>query len=191
MTNDDLLALFRETGALLEGHFQLTSGLHSPQYFQCARVLQHPRHMERLCGELAAQVRPLRPDCVIAPALGGIVVGQEVGRQLGVRTMFTERKNETMELRRGFTIAPGERVVVCEDVVTTGGSVAEVLAIVRRLGGVPVAAAYIVDRSGGTVDFGVPSHSLLRLHAVTHPPADCPLCRSGSAPVKPGSRPAP
>jgi orotate phosphoribosyltransferase len=189
MTNDDLLTLFRETGALLDGHFQLTSGLHSSQYFQCARVLQHPAHTERLCGALAAQVRPLRPDCVIAPALGGIVVGQEVGRQLGVRTMFTERKDRSMELRRGFTITPGERVVVCEDVVTTGGSVVEVLNIVRERGGVPVAAAYIVDRSGGTVDFGVSSVSLLRLHVVTWQPADCPLCRTGSPAVKPGSRP--
>lgn len=189
MTNDDLLTLFRDTGALLDGHFQLTSGLHSSQYFQCARVLQYPAHTERLCGALAAQVRPLRPDCVIAPALGGIVVGQEVGRQLGVRTMFTERKDRSMELRRGFVITPGERVVVCEDVVTTGGSIVEVLNIVRERGGVPVAAAYIVDRSGGTVDFGVPSVPLLRLHVVTWQPAECPLCRTGSPAVKPGSRP--
>jgi orotate phosphoribosyltransferase len=188
MTNDDLLALFTETGALLEGHFQLTSGLHSPQYFQCARVLQHPRHAERLCGMLAESVRTLRPDCVVAPALGGIVVGQEVGRQLGVRTMFTERKDGAMELRRGFAITPGERVVVCEDVVTTGGSVFEVLSIVKDCGGVPVAAAYIVDRSGGTVRFDVPQFSLLQLNVVTYQPGDCPLCRRGSPAVKPGSR---
>jgi orotate phosphoribosyltransferase len=190
MTNDEILALFTETGALLEGHFQLTSGLHSPQYFQCARVLQHPRHAERLCGTLAEGVRSLRPDCVVAPALGGIVVGQEVGRQLGVRTMFTERKDGAMELRRGFAIVPGERVVVCEDVVTTGGSVFEVLSIVKDRGGIPVAAAYIVDRSGGTVRFDVPQFSLLRLTVVTYPPDDCPLCRLGTPAVKPGSRAA-
>ena len=155
METDRLLSIFRETGALLEGHFLLTSGLHSNQYFQCAKVLQHPRYCELLCGEIAETFKDQRIEVVIAPALGGIVVGQEVGRQLGVRTMFSERKDGTMQLRRGFAINAGERVLVCEDVVTTGGSVREVIQIVRASGGVVAGVASIVDRSGGTVRFEV------------------------------------
>lgn len=191
MTPEDVLAVFKETGALLEGHFQLTSGLHSNQYFQCAKVLQHPQHCTALCTVLAADARTRSVDAVIAPALGGIVVGQEVGRQLGVRTMFTERKDGEMQLRRGFAIAPGERILVCEDVVTTGGSVNEVIALVLQAGGVIAGVSCIVDRKGGTVTF--PEYAgkhtaVLTMNAVTYQPDACPLCERGVPITKPGSR---
>ncbi|MGA9119488.1 MAG: orotate phosphoribosyltransferase [Bacteroidota bacterium] len=186
------LSLFKQTGALLEGHFQLTSGLHSNQYFQCAKVLQYPEHCEALCGELAGAFRGLEVDAVIAPAMGGIVVAQEVGRQLRKRTMFTERKEGSMQLRRGFEIRRGERVLVCEDVVTTGGSVLEVIEIVRQNEGKVAGVAYIVDRSGGKVKFpmepGGLQHPVLTMDVVTYQPEACPLCAAGIPVVKPGSR---
>ncbi len=192
MKKDDVLAIFKETGALLEGHFQLTSGLHSNQYFQCAKVLQYPEHCELLCGDIAAQFSPGSVDVVIAPAMGGIVVAQEVGRQLRARTLFAERKDGTMQLRRGFTIGNGERVLVCEDVVTTGGSVNEVINIVTGCGGKVVGTGYIVDRSGGRVTFpmgdGGKQYAVLHMDVVTYKPEECPLCKAGSTPVKPGSR---
>lgn len=192
MTPDRVLALFKETRALLEGHFQLTSGLHSPHYFQCARVLQYPRHAESLCAIIAARFRTARLDAVVAPALGGIVVAQEVGRQLGVRTMFTERKDGVMQLRRGFEITSGERVLVCEDVVTTGGSVNEVIAIVKTHGGVVAGVGCIVDRSGGSVKFDMDEGgtfvATLYMDVVTYTPEACPLCRAGVPVTKPGSR---
>ena len=189
MTDDEILSVFKETGALLEGHFQLTSGLHSPRYFQCAKVLQHPRHMETFCGLIAAHFQGKPFDAVVAPALGGIVVGQEVGRQLGVRTMFTERKEGAMLLRRGFEIAPGERVLVCEDVVTTGGSVEEVIRIVRKSGATPAGVGFLVDRSGGKVRFDTSDQfALLHMDVVTYPPDRCPLCSEGHPVMKPGSR---
>lgn len=191
MTKDSVLQIFKETGALLDGHFQLTSGLHSSQYFQCAKVLQYPQHTELFCGEIAAQFRNSKVDLVIAPALGGIVVGQEVGRQLGVRTMFTERKDGVMQLRRGFEIRKDEGVLVCEDVVTTGGSVFEVISIVKERGGVIAGAGYIVDRSGGKVKFDVRDSQFATLHmdVVTYQPGDCPLCKQSIPITKPGSRP--
>ena len=192
MDHEKVLAMFKETGALLEGHFQLTSGLHSNQYFQCAKVLQYPEHCEALCGELASQFRGEAIDVVMAPAMGGIVVAQEVGRQLRKRTMFAERKDGVMQLRRGFEVRPGERVLVCEDVVTTGGSVVEVMNIVRGLGGVVAGAAFIVDRSGGRVKFeiapGGKQCPVLTMDVVSYKPDTCPLCRSGIPVVKPGSR---
>jgi orotate phosphoribosyltransferase len=190
MTDQDVLSIFRTSEALLEGHFQLTSGLHSPQYFQCAKVLQYPRYMEVLCGEIAGHFRNMAYDAVIAPALGGIVVGVEVGRQLGVRTMFAERSEGRMHLRRGFVIGPGERVLVCEDVVTTGGSVEEVIRIVKSCGGVPAGVGLLVDRSGGTVRFETRDQfALLHMDVTTYPPETCPLCAAGQAVMKPGSRP--
>lgn len=191
MTKDQVLSIFKETGALLDGHFQLTSGLHSPQYFQCAKVLQYPRHTELLCGEIAAHFAKSNIDVVIAPALGGIVVGQEVGRQLGVRTMFTERKDGVMQLRRGFEIRVGEQVLVCEDVVTTGGSVFEVISIVKERDGVIAGAGYIVDRSGGKVKFDVrdSQFATLQMDMVTYQPGECPLCKQNTPITKPGSRP--
>ncbi len=190
MDKEQVLSIFRNSGALLEGHFQLTSGLHSPNYFQCARVLQYPHYAEQLCGEIAHQFRSDGISVVIAPALGGIVVGQEVGRQLGVRTMFAERKDGAMQLRRGFEIRPGERVLVCEDVVTTGGSVVEVIRIVKMLGGVVAGVGYIVDRSGGGVVFetGDKQYSVLQMNVVTYQPDSCLLCKSGVPVTKPGSR---
>lgn len=192
LDSNHVLSIFRETGALLEGHFQLTSGLHSPNYFQCARVLQYPQQAEQLCGVIASCFRRARIDAVVAPALGGIVVGQEVGRQLGVRSMFTERKDGVMQLRRGFEIHAGERVLVCEDVVTTGGSVNEVIAIVRALGGNVAGVGCIVDRSGGKVTFDVDEGgqyvAALHMDVVTFQPHECPLCQSGVPVTKPGSR---
>jgi orotate phosphoribosyltransferase len=187
-----VLDMFRRSGALLEGHFQLTSGLHSNQYFQCARVLQYPEYAEALCGDIAEAFRGGVIDAVIAPAIGGIVVAQETGRQLRVRTMFAERKEGAMELRRGFTLKPGERVLVCEDVVTTGGSVQEVIDIVRRFGGKVAGVGYIVDRSNGSVRFAMDDrskqHPVLTMDVVAYAPEQCPLCAQGSKPVKPGSR---
>jgi orotate phosphoribosyltransferase len=191
MTPNDVLAIFKETGALLEGHFLLTSGLHSNQYFQCAKVLQYPRHCETLCRVIAGHFAGSRIDAVIAPAMGGIVVGQEVGRQLGVRTMFAERKEGVMQIRRGFEITPGERVLVCEDVVTTGGSVKEVIQLVLDRKGILAGVACIVDRSGGKVAFEnspEPLVPVLRMNAVTYQPDACPLCAQGIPAVKPGSR---
>jgi orotate phosphoribosyltransferase len=183
----DILSLFEKTGALLEGHFQLTSGLHSARYIQCARVLQYPGHAEVICGEIAAHFRPQQIDVVLSPAFGGIVVGQEVGRQLGVRTMFTERSNSMMQLRRGFEVARDEKVLVCEDVITTGGSVHEVCGIVKRAGGLVIGVGAVIDRSGGR-------HSLNNFFAAvaldieTYDPKECPLCQQGIPVVKPGSR---
>ena len=191
MESSSVLSIFKETGALLEGHFQLTSGLHSNQYFQCAKVLQYPGHCETLCRVLAEDARPRDVDVVIAPALGGIVVGQEVGRQLGVRTLFAERKDGVMQLRRGFEIRPGERVLVCEDVITTGGSVGEVLSLAAAAGGTIAGVSCIVDRSGGAVTFpaspGRPT-AVMTMHAVTYQPDQCPLCAQGVPVTKPGSR---
>ncbi len=192
MEKDRVLSIFKSTGALLEGHFQLTSGLHSSQYFQCAKVLQYPEHCESLCGDIAARFADARIDVVIAPAMGGIVVGQEVGRRLRARTMFTERKEGTMQLRRGFEIRQGERVLVCEDVVTTGGSVEEVIAIVRQAGGRVEGVGYIVDRSAGRVRFpvdeGGAQFAVLQMDVIAFKPEVCPMCKQGTPAVKPGSR---
>ena len=192
MEKDHILSVFRSTGALLEGHFQLTSGLHSNQYFQCAKVLQYPEHCESLCGDIAGAFAEARVDVVVAPAMGGIVVGQEVGRRLRARTMFTERKEGMMQLRRGFEVRPGERVLVCEDVVTTGGSVEEVIRIVHQAGGRVVGVGYIVDRSAGRVRFSVDGggsqYAVLQMDVIAYKPEECPLCKQGTPAVKPGSR---
>ncbi|MDI6765389.1 MAG: orotate phosphoribosyltransferase [Bacteroidota bacterium] len=189
MTVDQILKIFKQTDALLEGHFQLTSGLHSPQYFQCAKVLQYPQHMEDLCGIIAENFRKTPIDTVISPALGGIVVGQEVGRQLRVRTMFAERKEGTLQLRRGFEIARGERVLVCEDVTTTGGSAQEVIRIVNQYDGIVAGVGTIVDRSNGKVIFDVPEQfAVLKFDVITYKPEDCPLCKQNIPIFKPGSR---
>lgn len=192
MDKNRVVEIFRESGALLEGHFQLTSGLHSNQYFQCARVLQYPTFCEELCADIARRFAGMNIDVVVAPALGGIVVGQEVGRQLGVRTMFAERKDGVMQLRRGFEIRKGERVLVCEDVVTTGGSVGEVIAIATSLGGVLEGVGFIVDRSNGRVKFtmreGGVQHAVLTMDVVAYKPDSCPMCARGLPVVKPGSR---
>lgn len=190
----DLLSTFQQHGALLEGHFLLSSGLHSPRYLQCALVLQDPPLATRLGEELGRGLQPLLSGqpvgAVVAPALGGVIVGHEVARALGCRALFTERQEGGMTLRRGFALAPGERVVVAEDVVTTGKSTREVIEVARSLGAHVVAVGSLVDRSGGA-DLGVPRHSLLALDVPTWAAGECPLCRQGSRPVKPGSRPQP
>lgn len=185
---DQILDIFRETKALLEGHFQLTSGLHSPQYFQCARVLQFPKFLHLFAGEIAKHFEYSDVELVISPALGGIVVGTEVGRMLGVRTIFAERKDKTMEIRRGFEIKPGERVLVVEDVVTTGGSVFEVVDLATRAQAKLAGVGYIVDRSNGKLKFDSKHFSILQLDVITYKPEECPLCKQGDLVVKPGSR---
>jgi len=187
-STDWVLRLLKRTGALLEGHFLLSSGLHSDRYFQCARLLQHPRHAARAGRALGALCRPLGAGLVVSPALGGVIIGHEVGRALGVRAIFTEREQGVMRLRRGFTIEAGEKVLVVEDVVTTGKSTLEAAAAVTAAGGVVVGLAAIVDRSGG-VAFPYPFRSLVRLQVATYAPEACPLCREGRLPaIKPGSR---
>ena len=188
LTSGEVYDLFKETGALLEGHFILTSGLHSNTYFQCAKVFQYPWHGEKLAKAVADHFRSQSVDVVVSPAMGGIVVGQEIGRLLGVKAIFAERADGSMVLRRGFEIAPDERVLVTEDVTTTGGSVKEVMDLARQHGGRIVGVTGVVDRSGGKLDFSVPYFSLLRLDVVTYQPDNCPLCKTGSKPVKPGSR---
>ena len=191
MTSDDLLDLFRKSGALLDGHFRLTSGLHSPGYLQCALVLQHPADAERLGAAIAVRVRQLRPTVVLSPALGGIVIGQEVGRALGIRAIFAERQDGGLTLRRGFIISEADRVLVVEDVLTTGGSTRETIQVARAAGGYVVGAASLVNRGGPSVEdtLGVPYVSLLRIDLPTFEPDQCPLCAKGLPVIKPGSRP--
>jgi orotate phosphoribosyltransferase len=183
------LDVFRQTGAYLKGHFQLTSGLHSDEYLQCALVLQYPKIAERIGRELAARVPAC--DLVASPALGGLIIGHEVARALGCRFVFTERDGDRkMSLRRGFTVQPGETAVVIEDVVTTGGSTREVIEVLQALGARVLGAASIIDRSGGRVELGVPRMALETLEAQTWEAAQCPLCKQGLRMEKPGSRPA-
>jgi orotate phosphoribosyltransferase len=188
MTSDAVLNLFRSSGALLEGHFRLSSGLHSSGYMQCALVLQWPERAARLGEALAAIVRPLGATVVLSPALGGIVIGQEVGRALGVRAIFAERQDGTLTLRRGFTLEAGDRVLVVEDVVTTGGSTRETMHVAAAHGATVVGAASIVDRHGH-VDLGVSFRTLARVTLPTYDPGACPLCAQGQPVTKPGSRP--
>jgi len=188
MTQNEALEVFRQTGALLEGHFILRSGLHSRQYFQCALALQHMPTVERFGRALADQVRTLRPATVISPALGGLVIGQEVARQLGVRFIFTEKEGGQLALRRGFTLAPDERTLVVEDVVTKGGRVQETVDIVRAHHGRLVGVAMLVDRSDGTVQFWVPTFSVIRLQVETYKPDQLPPDLAAIPAVKPGSK---
>jgi orotate phosphoribosyltransferase len=190
-----VLDLYLQTGAYLRGHFKLSSGLHSAAYLQSALVLAHPQHAETLGRMLAEALRPLigpeGVNFVISPALGGLIIGHEVARALGVRFLFTERDaDRKMSLRRGFTLEPGERAVVVEDVITTGGSTREVIDVLRAAGAVPVAAGCIIDRSGGSADLGIPRAALTILKVESHEPAKCPMCEAGEPITKPGSRPA-
>jgi len=183
-----LLTIFQETGALLDGHFQLTSGLHSARYLQCALVLQHPIHAEFVGRALAARFSDDRIDAVVAPAIGGIIVAHETARAIGARALFTERSEGVMTLRRGFSLNRGERVLVVEDVVTTGGSTRETIDAVIEGDGVVIGAGSLIDRSGGTIDLGVRRQSLLTLVVPSYEPSECPLCREGVPASKPGSR---
>jgi orotate phosphoribosyltransferase len=189
MTRDELLDLFRRSGALLDGHFRLSSGLHSAGYLQCALVLQHPQHAETLGRAIAERTLSLRPTLVLSPALGGVIIGHEVGRALGVRAIFAERQDGALALRRGFVIGEADRVLVIEDVLTTGGSTRETMQVAAAAGGHVVGAASIVDRSGGDVRFDVPFTALLDVALPTSEPDTCPLCAQGLPVVKPGSRP--
>lgn len=188
MTRDDLLDLFRRCSALLEGHFRLSSGLHSPGYLQCALVLQHPRHAEALGREIGERVRDLRPTTILSPALGGLIIGHEVARAVGARAIFAEREDGNLRLRRGFSLHEAERVLVVEDVVTTGGSTRETIQVAVAAGAQVVGAAAIVDRSGGSATLDVPLYSLLSLSLPTYDPEACPLCTQGLPIAKPGSR---
>lgn len=190
MNKEQVLEIFRQSGALLEGHFRLTSGRHSNRYMQCAQVLQYPAQTEKLAAFLSEKIKEAvgTPDVVIGPAMGGILVAYEVGRALGVRSIFAERENGAMTLRRSFAIRPGEKVAVCEDVVTTGGSVREVMDVVEKAGGKIEAVAALVDRSNGQVDFGVPFRAALTMEVVSWEPQECPLCKEGTPAIKPGSR---
>jgi orotate phosphoribosyltransferase len=187
--SEDLLALFRKTGALLDGHFVLRSGLHSRQFFQCALLLQHTDIAAEVCGRLADKLRGIECDAVVSPALGGIVVGQEVGRALGKRHIFVEKDGGTLVLRRGFQIRPNERFIVAEDVVTRGGRVQETVDIVRSHGGQVAGIGVIVDRSGGArPDFGCPFVSLVEMNVETFPADDLPSDLTSVPAVKPGSK---
>lgn len=184
----EILQIFEKTYTLLKGHFRLSSGLHSGEYLQCARVLQYPEYAEKLCRELASHFKEDKPTCVVAPALGGIIVSYETAKALAVRSIFTERKDGRMVLRRGFEIKPDDRVLVVEDVITTGLSTKEVLDVVKSLGAALIGVGSIVDRSGKKIDFGVKSMSLINLDFPVFPPEKCPLCKKGIEVTKPGSR---
>ena len=197
-TREELMQFFQTAGAIRRGHFELSSGLHSDTYVQCALVLQYPRFAEKLGQALAALFSDARIDAVVSPALGGVIIGQEVARALpapkdaiggGVPALFVERDGSgTMTLRRGFTLQPDQHVLVVEDVWTTGGSTEEAISVIQEAGGRVVAAGALIDRSGGTIEFPVESNALIQLKIDSYEPEDCPLCRQGSVAMKPGSR---
>ena len=187
LTQDDALALFRSSGAFLEGHFILTSGLHSPHYVEKFRVLEFPQYTSRLCQQIAEDFGGNGVTVVLGPATGGIILAHEVGKHLGVRAMFTERIDGKMVLRRGFSLTEQDRVLLVEDIVTTGGSIFEVIDTVKGTGATLVGLGFLVDRSGGRVDFGIPAKPIITLDVVAYQPDDCPLCRQGIPAVKPGS----
>ena len=189
MTDDDVLTLFRKAGGLLEGHFRLTSGLHSERYLQSALVLQYPEFASRLGDALAARTRHLDPTAVLSPALGGIVIGFEVARALGVRALFAERQEGALTLRRGFSLSDTDRVLIVEDVITTGGSTRETIEVARASGAHVVGAAAIVDRGHDPARLHVPMQALVQLDVPVYDPDSCPLCAKDVPIVKPGSRP--
>lgn len=189
MKREEILKLLEQVGAICHGHFELSSGRHSGTYIQCALVLQFPQHAEQLGRTLAELFRDHLVACVVSPALGGLVIGHEVARGLGVRAMFVERdRSGQMALRRGFEISPGERVLVIEDVWTTGGSTRETIGVVEQEGGLAVAAGALIDRSGGKLELNVPARALVELNVPSYEPDDCPLCRKGQLATRPGSR---
>lgn len=189
MSNEWTLAeAIKRTGVLKEGHFLLSSGRHSSQYMQCAQLLQYPHEAEQTGKALADLFRDEQMDVVVGPALGGVIIAHEVARALGVRCLFAERKEGVMELRRGFSIQPGERALIIEDVVTTGGSVQEVVTLLERMGANIVGIGSIVDRSGGNTPFQYPYRALTKIEIVSYSPEECPLCKEGIPVVKPGSR---
>lgn len=188
LTQDQVLEVFERTGVLLEGHFRLTSGLHAAKYLQCAQLLQYPHEAGPLCEQLADYFKDAGATVVAGPATGGIILAYEVAKALGVKNIFGERENGVMTFRRGFKVEPTDKVLVLEDVVTTGGSVKELIECVRAAGAEVIGVASLVNRSGGRVDFGVPFKSLVNLDITTYQPDDCPMCKAGSVAYKPGSR---
>ncbi|MDL2264518.1 orotate phosphoribosyltransferase, partial [Synergistaceae bacterium OttesenSCG-928-I11] len=187
-TQEKTAKILEQLGVLHKGHFKLTSGRHSDRYMQCAKLFEHSMESEELCADLAESFEEEKIDVVAGPAIGGIIMAYEVARALGVRNIFAERENGVMTLRRGFAVEPGERVLVVEDVVTTGGSAKEVVDLVKERGGVVVGVGSVVDRSNGAVDFGVPFHPLMSVDVQSWEEADCPLCKEGVPIRKPGSR---
>lgn len=188
MTDNEIMNVFEQCGALMEGHFLLSSGLHSNRYVQCARVFEHPRAAERLCGELTQKISNVPVDIVLGPAVGAITMAYEMSRQTGVPNVFAEREGGELRLRRGFSIPEGARVLLVEDVVTTGGSVKELFPIVKAAGATVTGVACLVDRSGGTAEFDVPFSSVLQVDVETFEPENCPLCEAGQPLEEPGSR---
>ena len=188
MTEKEVYDLLVETGAIMDGHFKLTSGKHSPHYVEKFNVLQQPKYTEKLCQAMAEHFKDANIETVVGPVTGGIILAHETGKALGTRAIFTERVEGKMTFRRGFTLHEGERVLIVEDIVTTGGSVKEVIDVVKEFGGVPVAVSMLVDRSGGKVNFGdVPSFALLHMDVETYEPEDCPLCKKNIPLTKRGS----
>lgn len=188
MNREQALEIFRRTGVMQEGHFRLTSGRHSDRYMQCARLFEYPQDSAEVCSDIAAFFRDKKIDVVAGPAIGGIIMAYEVARILGVRNVFAERENGVMTLRRGFYVSEGSRALVVEDVVTTGGSVKEVVDFLRGSGVEIVGVGSVVDRSNGAADFGVPFHALLSMEVHSWEADECPLCRQGVPIIKPGSR---
>jgi orotate phosphoribosyltransferase len=189
MTREEMIKLLESVGAVRTGHFELSSGRHSGTYIQCALVLQYPEHAEKLGRGLAGKFKDHNIGCVVSPALGGLIIGHEVARGLGVRAIFVERdRSGQMALRRGFEIKPGERVLVVEDVWTTGGSTRETIGVVGQENGLTVAAGAIIDRSGGKLELNVPAKALLDLEVASYEPDECPQCRAGDTATRPGSR---
>lgn len=189
MKRDEILKVLEQVGAIRQGHFELSSGRHSGTYLQCALVLAHPQHAAKLGGALAEVFKDHSVSCVVSPALGGIIIGHEVARALGVRALFVERdRSGQMALRRGFELKPGERVLVIEDVWTTGGSTREAIGVVEQEGGLVVAAGALIDRSGGRLELNVPARALVEMDVPSYEPDDCPLCRAGGIATRPGSR---
>lgn len=187
MTQDEVRALLVKTGAIMDGHFLLTSGLHSPHYVEKFNVLQHPQYTQRLCEAMAEKFKDARIEIVVGPVTGGILLAHETGKALGTRAIFTERVGGKMTFRRGFSLCEGERVLIVEDIVTTGGSIKEVIDVVKAAGAVPVAVSMLVDRSGGKAAFGdVPATALLTMSVETYTPEQCPLCAKGIPMTKRG-----
>ena len=188
MDRAEMERIFKQTGLMLEGHFLLTSGRHSNRYMQCAKLFQYPEYSEMICKDLAGRFAGQKIDLVVGPAVGGIIMSYEMARQFNVRNIFAERENGAMTLRRGFSIPEGAKVLVVEDVVTTGGSVREVMDIVAEAKAEVVGVCVVVDRSGGKIDFGVPFEAAYETEIQSYEPSQCPLCEQGLELVKPGSR---
>ncbi len=188
LTKERVLEVLKEAGVLLEGHFLLTSGRHSDKYLQCAKIFKNAKYSEELCKDLAEKFATGGIDLVVGPAMGAVIMAYEVSRHLNVPNIFTEREDGVMTLRRNFDIEPGQKVVIVEDVITTGGSVKEVIEIVKAKGGIVAGVGCIVDRTGGKIDFGTKLESVISMEVQSYEPDECPICKTGAPLVKPGSR---